>query len=503
MSTLTYVKGLPTPLEEMTVVGFSEFELFLNAFSPIYKNAVVVTIEKLQSPGKFNKSQFNSHLQAKYGINKRHANGVISCARGKCKSAIECRTLTIKQLEGKLKSAKQWIEKQIKKIKHASKFYSKKNWISSKTGCVFPLSCDLKTRKTNWQFIRFNIHHKKRYVYKLEKKIQHLKSFPIHVKVSNSDIFIVGSKDETFGNQTCQWDGNILKFRVPYCLEDRFGKYIETKIGKFDRNINRLPNDGAKTWHFYKKDNRWVIAVQFTPATVNKISRPLQYGAIGIDLNPTSIGWAYVDYQGNLKASGQIPLQSDLPHGKQQAQLVDVCLQIAVLANIFSCPVVCEELDFSIKKEQLREKGKQYARMLSSWCCSEFFKQLNSILSNRGITLVFRNPAFTSLIGLTKYSRQYGVSSDIAAAIAIARRGMNLSERLPHSVQAYLDVFAQRAVGKSRKHIWSGWRQFNNLIRQNIGIIKSRHSYFGVSNWGLLVKDIVESQDRAVSKQTR
>ena len=496
MTTLSYVKGLPTQQEEMTVLGFTEFELFLNAFSPIYKSAVIVTIEKLQNKEKFNKSQFNSHLQAKYGINKRHANGVISCAKGKIDSESECRAKHIKQLEGKLKSAMKWVEKQLIKIKHASKFYSKKNWISSVRGCVFPLSCDLKTRKTNWQFVRFNIHHKKRYIYKLEKRIQHLKSNPLHVKVSANNIFIVGSKDETFGNQTCQWNGDTLKFRVPYCLEDRFGKYVETKIGNFDRNINRLPTDGAKTWHFYRKDNRWVAAIQFTPLPVTKISRPLQYGAIGIDLNPTSVGWAYVDYQGNLKASGKIPLQPNLPEGKNQAQLVDVCLQIAVLAHTYSCPVVCEELDFTNKKEQLREKGKQYARMLSSWCYSEFYKQLNSILSNRGITLVFRNPAFTSLIGLTKYSRQYGVSSDIAAAIAIARRGMNLSERLPRSVQAYLDV-------KSRKHIWSGWRQFNNLIRQNIGIIKSRHSYFGVSNWGLLVKVAVESQDRAVSKQTR
>jgi hypothetical protein len=496
MATLTYVKGLPTSVVEMTVLGFTEFELFLNALSPIYKSAVCETIDKLKLPDTFNKSQFNSHLQTKYGINKRQANGVISCAKGKLDSATECRVRHLKQLEGKLKSAKQWIEKQLKKIKHASKFYSKKNWFSSKSGCIFPLSCDLKSRKTNWQFVRFNIHHKKRYIYKLEQRIKYLKSTSIYVEVSNSDIFIVGSKDETLGNQTCQWDGDILKFRVPYCLEDRFGKYVETKIGNFDRNINRLPTDGAKTWHFYREDNRWVVAVQFTPTPVTKISRPLQYGAIGIDLNPTSIGWAYVDYQGNLKASGKIPLQPDLPSGKQTSLLVDVCLQIAVLADTFSCPVVCEELDFTAKKEQLRETCKRYARMLSSWCYSEFFKQLNSILSNRGITLVFRNPAFTSLIGLTKYSRQYGVSSDIAAAIAIARRGMNLSERLPHSMQAYLDV-------KSRKHIWSGWRQFNNLIRQNIGIIKSRHSYFGVSNWGLLVKVAVESQDRAVSKRER
>jgi IS605 OrfB family transposase len=496
MATITYVKGLPTPAEEITILGFTEFELFLDALSPIYKNAVCYTIEKLQSADTFNKSKFNSHLQAKYGLNKRHANGVISCAKGKLDTADVCRINHIKQLEGKVKSAKLIIDKQLKKLKNGCKFYSKKNWQSSKSGCNFPLSCDIKTHQTNWQTLRFDIHHKKRYIHRLLQRINHLKSIPLHVKVSANDIFIVGSKDETLGNQTCQWDGDILKFRVPYCLENKFGKYVETKIGNFDRNINRLPTDGAKTWHFYRKDNRWVAGIQFTPKPVTKISRPLQYGAIGIDLNPTSIGWAYVDYQGNLKASGKIPLQPDLPSGKQTAQLVDVCLQIAVLANTFSCPIVCEELDFTAKKEQLREKSKRYARMLSGWAYSEFFKQLNSILSNRGITLVFRNPAFTSLIGLTKYSRLYGVSSDIAAAIVIARRGMGLSEKLPRSINAYLDV-------KSRKHVWSGWTKFNNLIRQNIKVIKSRHSYFGVSNWGLLVKVAVESIGRAVSKRKR
>jgi hypothetical protein len=56
---------------------------------------------------------------------------------------------------------------------------------------------------------------------------------------------------------------------------------------------------------------------------------------------------------------------------------------------------------------------------------------------------------------------------------------------------------------QSRKDVWSGWTKFNNLIRQNIKVVKSRHSYFAVSNWGLLVKVAVESQSRAVSKRKR
>ena len=172
------------------------------------------------------------------------------------------------------------------------------------------------------------------------------------------------------------------------------------------------------------------------------------------------------------------PLQMGLPNGKQQAQIVDACLQLAVLANTFACPVVCEKLDFSDKKQQLREKGRKYARMLSGWAYSELFKQLQSILANRGIKLIKINPAYTSVIGMVKYARQYALPSDCAAAIAIARRGMKLSENIPGSITAYLDV-------KDGKHVWSLWNQLNTKLKQS-GV--RRHDFYSISNWEFLHK---------------
>jgi len=311
------------------------------------------------------------------------------------------------------------------------------------------------------------------------------------VKVPRHQVFIVGSKDESYGNQVCQWDGNVIKFRVPSCLETQFGEYVQSTIGNFDRGINRLPSAGAKTWHYYHKDGKWCVAVQFTPTPINPVSRHSSYGCIGIDMNPGSIGWAYVDKDGNLKAHGQIPLQMGLPKGQQNTQIVDACLQLATLATTFACPVVCvsaaarsAQLDFSSKKEQLKERGRKYARMLSGWAYSQFYKLLGSILSNRGINLMTVNPAYTSVIGLVKYVRQYGLASDVAAAIAIARRGMRLTEKLPSAITAYLEV-------NSEKHVWHWWNKLNNLIKKS-SEISSRHSYYSVavSNWESLVKPL-------------
>ncbi len=189
---------------------------------------------------------------------------------------------------------------------------------------------------------------------------------------------------------------------------------------------------------------------------------------------------------GNLKAHGQIPLQMGLPKGQQNAQIIRACLQLAQLAITFACPVVCEELDFSKKKEELRERGRKYSRMLSGWAYSQFYKLLGSILSNRGIYLMTVAPAYTSLIGLVKYARQYGLASDEAAAIAVARRGMRLTEKLPSAITAYLDM-------KSGKHVWHWWSELNNLIKKS-GKISSRHSYYSitVSNWESIVKPPAE-----------
>lgn len=495
MSTLTYCKGLPTPAAEMNALGFTELEVFLSAYAPIFRAATVETVNHLLCGDEFNKSKWNTHLQNEYGINKRHANGVISFAKGKVDGAIEHRALYIKTIIGQIKSIKNWLTKSSRKLKLAHKFYAKKNWQNSKTGCVFALSSSLQYHDTNWGNLKFQIHGKNRKLALLTNKLAHLKTMPIRVSVPSGSVFVVGSKDESYGNQVCQWNGDNIQIRVPKCLESQFGKTVSSAIGNFDRNINRLscrtsmvgepdrsaplPTTGAKTWHFYRQDYRWVAAVQFTPSPVLPVSRSVDFGCIGIDLNPGSVGWVYVDLEGNLKQRGQIPLQMGLPQGKQDAQITAACLAIATLAATFECPVVCEELDFSSKKHQLGEKSRQYARMLSGWAYSRFYKLLGAILANRGIELKTVNPAYSSVIGLVKYLKMYALSSDCAAALVIARRGMRLSEQPPSSITAYSSV-------NEEQHVWSFWSKLNKQIKRS-GIINRRDDYYTVSNWSFLV----------------
>ncbi len=472
MTTLTYCRALLTPKEELNPLCLTPFIMFLYDYSAIFRQAEIETIQALQGNEQWERSKWNTHLQQTYKINKRQANGIIASAKGRLDSSLECRKNHLKQLYGKLKSVKKWIKTTQSKISSAKKFYAKPNWKNSKSSCLLPAACYLDSGKTHLQGLRFRLHQKQRYKAHLERKIEAYKTSSIQVKVPQNNVLVVGSKDEKFGNQNVQWDGEKLRFTVPYCLINKHGKYVTTTFPQFEGKTNRMPFYGAKTWHFYLKEGKWVAAVSFTPVKVPRVSLDVREGVIAIDDNPSALGWVHLDPDGNLTHHGQIPLLQGLPRGKHQAQLVEACLQLCYLAMAFKCPIVKEDLDFEGKKERLRESGQKYARMLSGWAYNRFDELLSCILANRGIELIRVNPAYTSVMGMVKYARQYGLSSSEASAIAIGRRGMRLSERLPDSINALLDV-------KSDKHVWSLWNQLNKLIR-SAGI--SRHEFYYISS---------------------
>ncbi|MCP2731913.1 hypothetical protein [Limnofasciculus baicalensis] len=70
MTTLTYGKALPTPIDELNAIGKTHLEIFLSAYAPIFRSAVCETVNLLLSKTEFNKSKWNTHLQTTYRIIK-------------------------------------------------------------------------------------------------------------------------------------------------------------------------------------------------------------------------------------------------------------------------------------------------------------------------------------------------------------------------------------------------------------------------------------------------
>ena len=87
------------------------------------------------------------------------------------------------------------------------------------------------------------------------------------------------------------------------------------------------------------------------------------------------------------------------------------------------------------------------------------YRTLVSRAYREGVDMDRVNPAYTSVIGRTKFSGQYGLSVHHGAAVAIARRYFRFSERLPR-VRLWDDRagrVALRLPEDNGKHVWTRW----------------------------------------------
>lgn len=193
-----------------------------------------------------------------------------------------------------------------------------------------------------------------------------------------------------------------------------------------------------------------------------------------------------MDHDGNLKAKGQIKINvRDKSTNQTKAIIGDAVKKLVKLAYEYECPISVENLDFEGKKATMKEEGVKYSRMLSNFAYSCFLDMLNSCGFKHGIEVIKVNPAFSSLIGLTKFMRLYGLSSDTLARLVLARRALRKKEVIPTSY-ARLGANGCSPVQQvdSSRHVWSFW----NALWKKLKSVK-RHSFFNsVSNTEVEVK---------------
>ena len=124
-------------------------------------------------------------------------------------------------------------------------------------------------------------------------------------------------------------------------------------------------------------------------------------------------------------------------------------------------PIVIEKLDFRQKKAMLEGESRGYSRMLSSFSYGKVKAYFISRGCRQGVEIHQVNPAFSSVIGRVKFVERYGVSVHQAAALALARRLLGCSERIPRRWVAPIGNGVQVAftvpVRKRAKHVWTYW----------------------------------------------
>jgi IS605 OrfB family transposase len=233
----------------------------------------------------------------------------------------------------------------------------------------------------------------------------------------------IGSKDETGGNQSCTYfpATHTLRLRLPHALTCGNGgdKYLNIADVSFRYGqavikaaLSAL-NGQALTFRFIRRAEKtrsgkpktgpagssyaWYVQVTIEREASPKVT-DRRLGTIGLDLNPALIATATIDRYGNPISSEHFPVQLHKRSSEQiEATPADVVAEIVLQARTQHLPIVIERLDFSHKKDELREKSKGYARMLSAFAYCKFYDLIYSRASREGVEIIEINPAFTSM----------------------------------------------------------------------------------------------------------
>jgi len=450
------------------------------------------------------RNELKESFQVQFGINARQFNSIWTGLDGKIRSRKECYKLELDELKAKLKRVESGIKKEAKKKAPDAIFLHQK-----------------KRRKTVLEHRLAEVEHdSKRDIPPMcfgSKKLfraqndgrEHSGWLGQWRKARASQIYLVGSRDETAGCQVCQMskDANgelVLSLKVPPGLEDRFGKRVRIVVPKFKYGQDEIDAALAQnalrahfkrtamqaaygpdhhktlgralTYRFVHDRKGWriLVSVEREKLAVQKVSREGD-GAIGIDVNVDHVALTEIDRHGNPVEALRIPWNTrGKSTGRALALTRDVAKAVVAFAWDRGKPLVRERLDFAKKKRELKSAGEN--RRLSSFAYSNLLNAIEAKAARDGIEVFSVNPAFTSVIGRVKFARRYGLGSHQAAALVIARRHFRFNERIPMrpapvSLGRYQVTFWPLAK-TAGEHVWKCWGRVQSNLKRQIASVR-------------------------------
>jgi IS605 OrfB family transposase len=260
-----------------------------------------------------------------------------------------------------------------------------------------------------------------------------------------------------------------LNIRIPRCLRAECGEFLDLHFQVEDRQNRSRRGDlnyavqmqkpiTTQVFRREHKDDTWYVHLT-TYVSETSLVHTRKNGCIGIDFNKDHLSIAHVKPDGNLGYVQELPFQwQGLTTGQRQARMRDIVAEVVLLAESLNCAIAIEALDFSKKKASMSEESKLYNEMLSNLSTSLFKTSLESRCRRYGVELIKVNPAFTSVIGMIKFMPKYGLNSGTSAAMAIARRAMNLGEKLPQCLATPED---------EARHVWSAWNRIARFLKRH------------------------------------
>jgi IS605 OrfB family transposase len=432
-------------------------------------------------------SSLKSFCLQRFSITARHFNSIRVTLEGKIASSKEGQKNRLKNLGYQIASLEKTIQKLQKKKDVDFILHQKKRRLACLRSRAGSIERDLKNGVVHLCFGSKKLFHEQ-FDLSANGYSSHEEWKKEWRSARSKNIFLLGSKDETGGNQSAtaliQEDGLIsLRIRLPdalshfgkyHVLSDLYFAYGHEQIVNAIRQCLERKKDGtsgvAISYRLFRDKKGWRIFVS-VPTLKPKSASQNGIGVIGIDINSDHIAVVETDRFGNPFSHRRLPLVTyGKTHHQAKAHIGDVVKEIVSWGYSTTKPLVIEELSFEKKKQELRETGApRYSRMLSSFAYGAFISGLRSRGFRFGVEVKEVNPAFTSIIGRAKFSKRYGLSIHESAALCIGRRFLGVSENLPRFFGAIADgkggfVALPLPVRNRGEHVWSAWRRVKKKL---------------------------------------
>ena len=176
-------------------------------------------------------------------------------------------------------------------------------------------------------------------------------------------------------------------------------------------------------------------------------------GVIGYDKNYDHIAWAETDGNGAFLRWGRIPFDLENKTREQAAKLLETAAFVLVdIARETHKPLVGEAIDTTGSKAKLLYGNRNRNRKVTRFAYDKMDKSVEGCGARKGVGVIAKHPAYTSVIGKMKYMRAFGIPIHAAAAYVVGRRGMGFKDRAPAT---YRKVVPD---SKMKKHHWAHWR---------------------------------------------
>lgn len=282
----------------------------------------------------------------------------------------------------------------------------------------------------------------------------HEKWYHDYVKLRDKNIFYLGCKSETCGNQMFQMSYNsdtddfslrIRKERV-FCkpTDSKADQYLIVEHINFKHLhkqlvevVNAYPGTSKRDipfhFRFHREGSKWYLQCIFSIRYENYATFA-EYGTIGLDYRDGFIELAETDSCGNLIRQAHYDLKYHGTGTKAEDEIRRVISRITLDAKRRGKDIVIEDLDFIKTKAKTSKakwsKGKKYNRMLHLFDYTRYTETLKNCCHRHHVCLQIVPAYNTSKIAEQKYVVKKKLTVPQAASFVIARRGQGFHDTL-------------------------------------------------------------------------